>query len=277
MKFKAFKSAFTTFGLAFIMFLTTLAGTSVTASADTVYFGDVNADGSVNALDASAVLRHAMGADILEGNTLAAADVDGSGQANALDASLILRYAFGTIELFPAGLSFETDDDTADNAKVLVAYFSATNTTERVAETLANQIDAELYEITPENPYTSDDLNYNDDNSRTTIEMNDPASRPAISGTVSNMEQYDVIFIGYPIWWGEAPRIINTFLESHDFSGKTIVPFCTSGGSGISGSVSSLSSSADGATLLDGRRFSGSASGSELAEWVNGLGLNLNS
>ena len=113
----------------------------------------------------------------------------------------------------------ENDDnagtgETADGPKVLVAYFSATNTTEGVAENLANGIGADLYEIVPEDPYTDADLDYNDNNSRTTIEMNDPDARPAISGSVENMEQYDVIFLGYPIWWGEAPRIINTFVES---------------------------------------------------------------
>ena len=116
--------------------------------------------------------------------------------------------------------------------KVLVAYFSATNTTQGIAEHIANGLNADIYEIVPEEPYTDADLNYNDNNSRTTIEMNDPDARPAITGSVEDMEQYDIVFIGYPIWWGEAPRIVSTFVESYDFSGKTIVPFCTSGGSG---------------------------------------------
>ncbi len=127
MKFNAFKSAFTTFGLAFILSLTAFEGASVTASADTVYFGDVNNDGSVNVLDASAVLRHGMGTDILEGNALAAADVDGSGQVNALDAAMILRYAFGTIKLFPAGLSF-TPESEPETAGTLQVSFGADGT-----------------------------------------------------------------------------------------------------------------------------------------------------
>ena len=164
-------------------------------------------------------------------------------------------------------------DETAEHVKVLVAYFSATNTTEGVAQNLADGLGADLFEILPEEPYTDADLDYHDNNSRTTIEMDDPDVRPAISDIIEDMEQYDVVFLGYPIWWGEAPRIINTFVESYDFSGKTIVPFCTSGGSGIGRSAENLHSAAGGATWLDGQRFSGSASVDELVEWANGLGL----
>ncbi len=168
----------------------------------------------------------------------------------------------------------ETDTE-AEGTKVLVAYFSATNTTEGVAEHIANGLNADIYEIVPEDPYTDADLNYNDNNSRTTIEMNDPSARPAISGSIENMEQYDIVFIGYPIWWGEAPRIVSTFMESYDFSGKTIVPFCTSGGSGIGSSASNLERLTSGATWLDGRRLNGSDSQDTVMEWVNSLGLNL--
>ena len=166
----------------------------------------------------------------------------------------------------------ETDTG-AEGTKVLVAYFSATNTTEGVAEHIANGLNADLYEIVPEEPYTDADLNYNDNNSRTTIEMNDPNARPAISGSVENMEQYTTVFIGYPIWWGEAPRIVSTFMESYDFSGKTIVPFCTSGGSGIGSSASNLERLTSGATWLDGRRLNGGDSQDTVMEWVNSLGL----
>lgn len=158
---------------------------------------------------------------------------------------------------------------------VLVAYFSATNTTEKIAGYIADGLNADLYEIVPEVPYTSADLNYNNSSSRTTVEMNDPDSRPAISGSVSDMGQYDVVFIGYPIWWGEAPRIISTFLESYNFSGKTIIPFCTSNSSGLGSSAANLRSLADSANWLSGRRFSGSASRSTVIEWVNGLGLDV--
>lgn len=163
----------------------------------------------------------------------------------------------------------------AEGTKVLVAYFSATGTTEGVAEHIANGLNADLYEIVPEDPYTDADLNYNDNNSRTTIEMNDPTARPAISGSVEDMDQYDVVFLGYPIWWGEAPRIISTFMESYDFSGKTIVPFCTSGGSGMGSSATNLEQLTSGANWLDGRRLNGSDSLDTVMEWVNGLGLSL--
>lgn len=168
----------------------------------------------------------------------------------------------------------ETDTE-AEGTKVLVAYFSATNTTEGVAEHIANGLNADLYEIVPKEPYTDADLNYNNDNSRSTIEMNDPSARPTISGSVENMEQYDIVFIGYPIWWGEAPRIVSTFMESYDFSGKTIVPFCTSGGSGIGSSASNLEQLTSGTTWLDGRRLNGSDSQETVMEWVNGLGLDV--
>lgn len=168
-----------------------------------------------------------------------------------------------------------TQPDETEGTKVLVAYFSATGTTEGVAEHIANGLNADLYEIVPEEPYTDADLNYNDNNSRTTIEMNDPSARPAISGSVDNMDQYDIVFLGYPIWWGEAPRIVSTFMESYDFSGKTIVPFCTSGGSGVGSSAANLEQLTGGATWLDGRRLNGSDSQDAVMEWVNSLGLNL--
>ena len=168
-----------------------------------------------------------------------------------------------------------TDNQDAQEHKILVAYFSATGTTKGVAEHIANGLNADIYEIVPEEAYTDADLDYNDNNSRTTIEMNDPDARLAISGSVENMEQYDIIFVGYPIWWGEAPRIVSTFMESYDFSGKTIVPFCTSGGSGIGSSASNLERLTSGATWLDGRRLNGSDSQDTVMEWVDSLDLNL--
>ena len=164
-------------------------------------------------------------------------------------------------------------DTASAGSQVLVAYFSATGTTEGVAENIASGLDADLYEIVPEEPYTDADLDYHDNNSRSTVEMNDPSSRPAISGSVENMEQYSIVFIGYPIWWGEAPRIVSTFMESYDFSGKTIVPFCTSGGSGIGSSASNLEELTSGATWIDGQRLNGSDSQDTVMEWVNSLGL----
>ncbi len=169
----------------------------------------------------------------------------------------------------------EAETSETQGKKVLVAYFSATGTTESVAEHIADGLNADIYEIIPEEPYTDADLNYNDNNSRSTIEMNDPTSRPAISGSMENMEQYDIVFIGYPIWWGEAPRIVSTFVESYDFSGKTVVPFCTSGGSGVGSSASNLEQLTSGATWMEGRRLNGSDSQETVMEWVNSLDLNL--
>ncbi|MBD5450996.1 MAG: flavodoxin [Lachnospiraceae bacterium] len=176
----------------------------------------------------------------------------------------------------PEAQQGEGESSEEQETKVLVAYFSATNTTKGVAEHIADGLHADLYEIVPEEPYTDADLNYNDNNSRTTIEMNDPDVRPAISGSVENMEEYEVVFLGYPIWWAEAPRIINTFLESYDFSGKTIVPFCTSGGSGVGSSATNLQALASDSTVwLDGTRLASTASQSDIEDWLGGLGLNI--
>lgn len=164
-----------------------------------------------------------------------------------------------------------TATEREDENRVLVAYFSATNVTEGVAESIADAMHASLYEIVPEEPYTEEDLNYDQENSRSTIEMKDSTARPAISGSVENMAQYHIIFLGYPIWWGEAPRILDTFVESYDFSGKIIVPFCTSASSGLGSSASQLESLTEGAQWLAGQRFSGNSSREEIEQWLNGL------
>lgn len=158
-------------------------------------------------------------------------------------------------------------------SRKLVAYFSASGVTAKVAETLSEAIGADLYEIEPEVPYTKEDLNWMDKQSRSTIEMNDPASRPAIAGKRDNMDDYDTVFVGFPIWWYVAPHIINTFLESYDLTGKTIVPFATSGGSGMGETNEHLASSCKGAKLIEGKVFKKSASKSELATWADGLKL----
>lgn len=156
---------------------------------------------------------------------------------------------------------------------VLVAYFSATGNTEDIAQHLQSVLDADLYEIVPAVPYTDEDLNYSNDSCRANQEQNDPAARPAITGTLENPKDYDVVFLGYPIWWGQAPKVLYTFLESCDFGDATIVPFCTSGSSGISGSLDNLHALAPEATWLDGQRFSSGANQDEVAQWVDSLGL----
>lgn len=169
-------------------------------------------------------------------------------------------------------ISTESTEDTT----ILVAYFSATGNTKKVAEYAADAMGAALYQIVPEEPYTSEDLDYGNDNSRTSAEMNDDSARPAISGNVENMEQYETIFLGYPIWWGQAPRIIDTFVEAYDFSDKTIIPFCTSGSSGIGSSSDRLQELASkDAVWLDGNRFSASSTREDVVTWINGLGLDI--
>jgi flavodoxin len=167
----------------------------------------------------------------------------------------------------------ETNDTVSEEEenKTLVVYFSNTGNTRAIAESIANGLGADIYEIVAEVPYTDADLDYGDDNSRSTQEMNDPSARPAISGSVENMEQYDTVYIGYPIWWGdsEAPRILSTFVESYDFTDKTVVPFCTSSSSGVGSSASGLESVAGTGNWLSGQRFSGSESAETVMEWVN--------
>lgn len=156
-------------------------------------------------------------------------------------------------------------------SRKLVAYFSASGVTAKVAEKLSEAIGADLYAIEPEVPYTKADLDWMDKKSRSTIEMNNPASRPAIAGKRDNMNDYDTVFVGFPIWWYVAPTIINTFLESYDLTGKTIIPFATSGGSDMGKTNEKLLPSCKGAKLLDGMVFKASVSGADLAKWAEGL------
>ena len=153
-------------------------------------------------------------------------------------------------------------------SKALVAYFSASGTTAKVAKDLAAATDADLFEIAPEQPYTRADLNWQDKKSRTTIEMNDEACRPAIAGTVADMGAYDAVFVGFPVWWYVEPRIIDTFLEGYDFAGKTIVPFATSGGSGLGQAPKRMQKLAPGSKVVSGGLLNGHPSQAELAAWA---------
>ena len=177
----------------------------------------------------------------------------------------------------PEDTEDESGEETSQGSgKVLVAYFSATGTTKALAEYAADALGADLYEIVSEEPYTNEDLNYSDSSTRATVEQNNKTVRPAISGSVENMDQYEIVFLGYPIWWGEAPRIVDTFMESYEFGGKTIVPFCTSGSSGIGSSAANLRDlCGDDVTWLDGIRLGSSSSREDIVEWINSLGLNV--
>ena len=162
----------------------------------------------------------------------------------------------------------EVSDIEADD-KVLVVYFSATGTTKGVAERIASIENADLYEITAAQPYTSEDLDYGDSNSRTTIEQNDKNVRPEISSDKLDLTGYTTIYVGYPIWWGEEPRIMDTFVESYDFGNITMIPFCTSGGSGIGRSGSNLAENAGSGNWQSGERLQSSISDEDLADWIN--------
>ena len=157
--------------------------------------------------------------------------------------------------------------------KVLVAYFSATGNTAKLAKCLSEAIQADLFEIKPDKIYTEADLNWRDNGSRSTLEMNDVNARPKIAETLSNIDYYDTVFVGFPVWWYTAPRIINTFLESYDFSGKTVVPFATSGGSEIDGIADKLKTSCSEKTnFKPGERFS-SYDVDALKSWVDSLNI----
>ena len=153
-------------------------------------------------------------------------------------------------------------------SKKLVAYFSASGVTAKVADTLAKAAGADLYEIKPAIPYTEADLDWRNKDSRSSVEMRDPASRPTIGSAAVDMSEYDTLFVGFPIWWYVAPTIINTFLESYDLSGKTIIPFATSGSSGMGKTNERLSPSCPGSKLLDGRVFKLNTASDEFIAWI---------
>lgn len=151
--------------------------------------------------------------------------------------------------------------------KKLVAYFSASGETKAVAQKLAQTVNADLFEIVPQQIYTNADLNWRDKHSRSSVEMNDRACRPAMAAA-PDVSGYDVIFVGFPVWWYREPSIIDTFMESTDFTGKTVVPFCTSGGSGLGDAAKNMQDLAQGAKVPNGKRFSASASSDELKQWA---------
>ena len=157
------------------------------------------------------------------------------------------------------------------NKKPLIAYFSCSGQTRRLAHTLAETTGGQLHEIQPVQAYTASDLDWNDKSSRSSLEMADPACRPAIQNKVAQMDQYDLVFLGFPIWWYEAPRIIATFLESYDFTGKTVIPFATSGGSGMGKTAEDLSPICPGAVIKEGRLLNGKLSQKMLEQWAASL------
>lgn len=164
-----------------------------------------------------------------------------------------------------------TEAETAAHSDVLVAFFSATGTTKGVAERIASVTGGNLYEILAAEPYSSDDLNYNDQSSRTTKEQNDKSVRPEIGSGDLSLEGFTTVYLGFPIWWGEEPRILDTFVEKYNFEGITVIPFCTSGSSGIGRSGSNMEALAGTGTWLEGKRFDGDVTEEELQSWIEGL------
>ncbi len=162
-------------------------------------------------------------------------------------------------------------EESSEGTKTLVVYFSATGNTKGVAEKIASMTGADLYEIKAAQEYTEADLDWNDSDSRTTHEQNDPSVRPEIGSDPVSLDGYTTIYIGYPIWWGEEPRIMDTFVESYDFDGITMIPFCTSSSSGIGSSGQNLADNAGSGNWLEGARFGGGASEDEIRTWIEGL------
>ncbi len=165
-----------------------------------------------------------------------------------------------------------SDEVTVPAGKTAVVCFSETGNTERIAKGIAEITGGDFVKIMPEVPYTDADRNYSDHNSRARLEQDDPAARPAIANDI-DLREYTTVFLGYPIWFGDSPKIMWTFVESHGLEGKTVVPFCTSGSSGVGSSDDHLKDLSEGGTWLDGKRFPSSASSSEIKSWISGLGL----
>ena len=187
----------------------------------------------------------------------------------------ILLIVIGLL-IIGAGVVFALQNNSKENPvkseNTLVAYFSATGTTKGVAQNLAKTTGADLYEIKPMKPYTSADLNWHDSNSRSSVEMNDSKSRPEIVADNFSPDKYETIYLGFPIWWGTAPKVVHTFLEKYDFSGKKIIIFATSGSSGLGNTANNLKSSVPSSTkIIEGKVLNGSPSVEELKQWVESL------
>lgn len=187
----------------------------------------------------------------------------------------IIGIVFSVLLMSCLSMAFSLDPDEVaaerqDDGKSLVLYFSATGNTEHVAQYIADITDSDIKEIVPKEEYTSDDLDYKNDNSRANREQNDNNSRPTME-EVGDIDKYDTIYLGYPIWWGNVPKIILTLLDSHDLSGKTVIPFCTSGQSDITESMNTLKDYNSKINWIDGKRFDSSVSKEDVESWINGL------
>jgi len=194
------------------------------------------------------------------------------GQQTAQQATLQPSQATDIEDKAPTTPSTEPTVPEAENG-TLVVCFSATGNTKAVAGYIVEELGTDIYEIVPAEPYSSDDLNYNNGSSRVSVEHQNPDFRPALGGEELDLSGYDTIFLGYPLWWGEAPHVVLTFLESYDWTGKTIIPFCTSASSDLGDSDINLHDNASGAAWLNGQRFSSRVEQIDVTEWVNSLDL----
>ena len=186
---------------------------------------------------------------------------------------LMLALTVSSLSLAFAEEGAAASETAEPSSHILVVFFSATGTIKGVAEKLAEGLSADLYEIVPQEPYTDADLNYNDRSSRTSIETDDPACRPAIAGELPDLTPYDTVLIGYPIWWGDTPRIVSNFVENVDLTGKTPAVFFTSGSSGLGSSMKHLEQQSGAGNWLEGKRFTGRTTVEELVSWAVSLGI----
>ena len=235
------------------------------AAAETTLYGDANGDGTLTVSDATSVQRHLAKINTLSDERLRAAKVSGNKEISIKDATLIQEKIAGLIDKFPAEEQYHNIKDT------LVVVFSRTGNTKPLAQYAADYLDADFFEIEAAVPYTDADIAYYT-NCRADREQSDPSARPEIAGKVNNMSQYSTVVIAYPIWHGQAPKIIYTFLESYDFSGKTIIPFCTSASSPLGTSASNLHALAPDSVWKDGKRFAAGTSREVIEGWFYNMG-----
>lgn len=244
-----------------------------TESAPAFVYGDADNDGTLTILDATCIQRVLVDFTVTSFNKEAAMVSDGK-ELTIIDATLIQRKLVNLIDRFPVEeAAVQPTEPTTTGSTTLVAYFSRTGNTKPLALYAAEILSADTFEIEAAVPYTDDDIKYYTD-CRADREQNDPTARPEIANDVKNMAQYDTIILAYPIWHGQAPKIIYTFLESYDFSGKTIIPFCTSASSPIGSSATNLHSLAPDAVWKDGRRFPAGTTKETIAEWLSTFDLN---
>ena len=227
--------------------------------------GDLNGSGMINVTDYILLKRHMLGTYNLTGAFAEASDVDSDGKTDTTDILCMKRHF---INISPIGALFRTiEDESTENGGAIVVYFSRTGHTEPLAEYIKDELNADIYEIEAKIPYTDDDIKYYTD-CRADREQRDPSARPEIAGELPDLSKYDTVFLGYPIWHGQAPKIIYTFLESVDVSGKTIIPFCTSASSPVGSSADNLHSLAPDAVWKDGTRFAIGTTREEINEWL---------